>query len=80
MGAVAHSSSPFSPKDRKLALMAKGVVQADLATELGVSPFLVSRVMRGRSLFDPSPDGTRVARRIAAILGHPLELVFPELA
>jgi transcriptional regulator with XRE-family HTH domain len=79
MSALAEEPKPFTPLDRKLALMARKIEQREVARELGVSVDLVSRVMRGRSLYEPTPEGRKVARRIAQILDRPLELVFPEL-
>jgi hypothetical protein len=77
MTAAARRPRPFTPRDRKLALLGRGVEQQAIAAELGVSVFVVSRVVKGESL-ENSAAGRKVARRVAEILGQPITIVFPE--
>lgn len=68
---------PFTPRDRRLALLGVGVSNVDVAAAVGAHPKTVLRVVNGRSL--QGPHATAIAAYIAGALQKPVELVFPEL-
>lgn len=61
----------LSPRERKAALVLKGIKQADIARRLGVAPTHVSDVVYGRR------RSVRVETAIAEALGQPAPEVFP---
>lgn len=63
---------PLDPRQRKAALVLRGVSQADIARRAGVTATHVSDVLHGRRR---SP---RVERAIAEALGRAIEDLFPE--
>lgn len=58
--------------DVKRLIYEKGVCLSDIAREVGVSPALVGRVVRGETC------SRRVAECIASFLGLPLEALWPD--
>ncbi len=69
---------PYTPIDRKVALMKAEVTQVQVAKELGLPDAgLVSQVVSGRKV--NSPAGRRIAEKIAEHIGDPVDVVFPEL-
>jgi transcriptional regulator with XRE-family HTH domain len=63
---------PMTPVDRQYALKKKGVSQHQIAVELNVSDISVSDVINGHRVSD------RIMRKIAAVIGEDVRLVFPE--
>lgn len=64
----------LGPRQRKAALVLKGVKQADIARRLGVAPTHVSDVIYGRR------RSARVEEAIAEALGRPQGEIFPSPA
>jgi transcriptional regulator with XRE-family HTH domain len=65
----------FTPLERKTALAAKKITQADIAAACQVHPSLVSHVIAGRRWM--GSEGRKVLNYIADQLGLPVEEVFP---
>lgn len=62
------------PVDINAALLKLGYTHRSIASELKVSPPMVSQVVWGRS------KSRRVAEHIARLLDQPIEMVFDDLA
>lgn len=71
------SKASYSITERRIALLRGGVVQKDVASEMGVYQSLVADVVAGRRV--NSLLGRPVAERLAELIGVPLETAFPEV-
>jgi transcriptional regulator with XRE-family HTH domain len=66
---------PFSPRDRKAALVQRGVTQQAIADACGVDFTYVSHVVAGR--MTESAKTREVMVYIAGAIGKPVDEVFP---
>lgn len=62
----------MTPEQRQEALKSKGITQASIARELGVTPMMVSKVIHHNTVSD------RIMRAISAAIGCDHKVVFHE--
>ncbi len=62
----------MNPADIQTALKEKGLTQAAIARQMGVSEMTVSRIVRG------TESSRRVAQAISEAIGIPMDTLWPE--